>query len=385
MSEEAEPEPEQQPPAKLQTLGVDGAFSSTLTHHMILNRTDEDGPPTVLRGTSSYPGAEVQLVGFQYSGAHGPLPGNPYSAVVGEDGHWELALLPADGSALAPTGPCTLMLSLPEYGHKVTAYGCWVGDARCEAARAPCQDYGAPADHLYCPPSLRVPSSTVLRTAEEYKQRGGHLVTAPDHAHRTHPEDVDPLVATFDLLVSTEEAEAIVATAAPIMRRAGVTTDDGKSGRRSEGRTNDLAWLRHDENETVTRVVQRVADMIGLPAENAEKLQVIHYQEGQRYNRHADAYQPLSDRGKRAMGFAGNRMVTALFYLSDVAKGGGTGFSNLKMEIEPRCGKLLVFHNCYEGTCQVHPDSVHAGLPVVEGDKWAANLWFHERSMIQRG
>ena len=140
MSEEAEPEPEQQPPAKLTTLGVDGAFSSTLTHHMILNRTDEDGPPTVLRGTSSYPGAEVQLVGFQYSGAHGPLPGNPFSAVVGEDGHWELALLPADGSALAPTGPCTLMLSLPEYGHKVTAYGCWVGDARCEAARAPCHD-----------------------------------------------------------------------------------------------------------------------------------------------------------------------------------------------------------------------------------------------------
>ena len=86
------------------------------------------------------------------------------------------------------------------------------------------------------------------------------------------------------------------------MRRAGVTTDDGKSGRRSEGRTNDLAWLRHDENETIALVVERVANLIGLPPENAEKLQVIHYQEGQRYNRHADAYQPLSDRGKRAMG-----------------------------------------------------------------------------------
>ena len=77
--------------------------------------------------------------------------------------------------------------------------------------------------------------------------------------------------------------QAIIATAAPIMRRAGVTTDDGKSGRRSEGRTNDLAWLRHDENETISAVVERVANLVGLPVENAEKLQVIHYQEGQRY------------------------------------------------------------------------------------------------------
>lgn len=80
--------------------------------------------------------------------------------------------------------------------------------------------------------------------------------------------------------------QAIIATAAPIMRRAGVTTDDGKSGRRSEGRTNDLAWLRHDENETISAVVGRVANLVGLPMENAEKLQVIHYQEGQRYLPH---------------------------------------------------------------------------------------------------
>ena len=69
--------------------------------------------------------------------------------------------------------------------------------------------------------------------------------------------------------------------------------------------------------------------------------------------------------------------VTALFYLSDVKAGGGTGFSNLKMEVQAETGKLLVFHNCYEGTCQVHPDSVHAGLPVIEGDKWAVRPHIH--------
>ena len=53
---------------------------------------------------------------------------------------------------------------------------------------------------------LRVPSSTVLRTAEEYVERSGELVQAPEHAHRTHAEDDDPVVATFDNLISAEEA-----------------------------------------------------------------------------------------------------------------------------------------------------------------------------------
>ncbi len=38
-------------------------------------------------GTCRYPGAEVQFVGYQYSGASGPLPGIPYSTLADEDGN----------------------------------------------------------------------------------------------------------------------------------------------------------------------------------------------------------------------------------------------------------------------------------------------------------
>ena len=54
---------------------------------------------------------------------------------------------------------------------------------------------------------MRVPSVTKLRTSEEYLERSGELVTAPDHAHRTHEADPDPVVATFDALITAEEAE----------------------------------------------------------------------------------------------------------------------------------------------------------------------------------
>ena len=146
---------------------------------------------------------------------------------------WQIRLVPADGSDLVKTGPCTLTLSLPQYGQKVSAYGCWIGDSASISAPlsqhssmhtahcsllwpdlrvatitgSPCADYGAPADHLYCPPMLRGPSSTVLRTAEEYIERSGELVLAPDHAHRTHSDDPDPIVATFANLISEEEAQ----------------------------------------------------------------------------------------------------------------------------------------------------------------------------------
>ena len=61
---------------------------------------------------------------------------------------------------------------------------------------------------------LRVPSSTVMRTAEEYIERSGELVLAPAHAHRTHADDADPLIVTFDNLISEEEAK-VCATGPP--------------------------------------------------------------------------------------------------------------------------------------------------------------------------
>ena len=73
--------------------------------------------------------------------------------------------------------------------------------------------------------------------------------------------------------------------------------------------------------------------------------------------------------------------MTGLLYLNDVAAGGGSGFINMRFEVQAVARRLLVFHNCYVGTRSLHPDSNHAGLPVAAGDKWACNLWYREESM----
>jgi hypothetical protein len=44
-------------------------------------------------------------------------------------------------------------------------------------------------------------------------------------------------------------------------------------------------------------------------------------------------------------------------------------FSNMRFDVAPMTGRLLVFHNCYDGSRSLHPDSNHAGLPVTAGEK----------------
>ena len=72
----------------------------------------------------------------------------------------------------------------------------------------------------------------------------------------------------------------------------------------------------------------------------------------------------------------GNRVLTALIYLTDVGVGGETELVNLGIRVLPAVGRLLVFHDTYEGSATKHPDSYHAGRPPQDGSvKWAANLW----------
>ena len=63
-------------------------------------------------------------------------------------------------------------------------------------------------------------------------------------------------------------------------------------------------------------------------------------------------------------------------YLTSVAKGGGTEIAGRVVAAEQ--GRMLLFHNTATGTNELDPSTRHAGLPVIAGEKWACNLWFHE-------
>lgn len=187
----------------------------------------------------------------------------------------------------------------------------------------------------------------------------------------------EPLVATFDHFISVEECQALIAAAQPQLQRALVS--DGKEGVVSKGRTGQNCWVGHHHDAVISAVSTRLSELLTLPLENAESFQVIHYAESQQYAPHFDAWDADTPSGERCMARGGQRLVTCLLYLTTVNDGGGTTFPKLDLTVNAQQGRLVVFNNCYPGTAKRHPHSLHGGMPVNQGEKWACNLWFRER------
>lgn len=188
----------------------------------------------------------------------------------------------------------------------------------------------------------------------------------------------DPIVWTVDDFVSPNECRDVIKAAQGKLAAAKVSRLGTNT--RSNKRTNRVAWLPHDYSPTVRAVVDRIAEFVGLPADNAEKLQVIHYAKNEEYRPHFDAWDVTTEKGQEKTAEGGNRILTALVYLNSVARGGGTGFPKLEVEVAAKTGRMCIFHDLVDGGPERHPRALHAGLPVKAGEKWACNLWFRERS-----
>ncbi len=189
-----------------------------------------------------------------------------------------------------------------------------------------------------------------------------------------------PMVAVIDDVLGAEECRQFIELARESMQRAKVSLDD-ESGI-VDGRTGSNTWLAYDSVDVARAFGRRVSALVEIPLEHAEAIQVIHYGPGQKYGAHFDAYDLDTDKGRRCCKYGGQRLVTCLVYLNDVEEGGGTRFPKLDVEVSPRAGRMVIFHNVAPGDySRPHPASLHGGEPVQAGEKWAMNIWFHQASM----
>ncbi len=187
------------------------------------------------------------------------------------------------------------------------------------------------------------------------------------------------MVAVVHDFISEEECEEILAHTWQNMKRSKVASKDGK-GQKHDKRTGSNTWLKHDASPIINGVADRISEMVRMPLDNAEPFQVVHYKVGQEYNYHYDSFDE-SDIGfnEEYTKNGGQRLITVLGYLRDVPKGGETGFSRLGVNIQPRRGSIIVWWNVEPNTTKREIKSLHAGLPVLEGEKYAFNLWFREK------
>uniref|UniRef100_A0A0D9W0A7 procollagen-proline 4-dioxygenase n=1 Tax=Leersia perrieri TaxID=77586 RepID=A0A0D9W0A7_9ORYZ len=146
------------------------------------------------------------------------------------------------------------------------------------------------------------------------------------------------------------------------------------------------------KDDIVAGIEKRVAAWTFLPEENAESIQILHYELGQKYDAHFDYFHD-----KNNLKRGGHRVATVLMYLTDVKKGGETVFPNaagghlqLKDEtwsdcsrsglaVKPKKGDALLFFSLHVNAT-TDPSSLHGSCPVIEGEKWSATKWIHVRS-----
>ena len=189
----------------------------------------------------------------------------------------------------------------------------------------------------------------------------------------------DPEIYTIDNFLTNEECDHFINISKNQFKQSLVADINGGKGQLSNGRTSENTWIKHDEDPITFTIAKKIANIVNIPLKNAEKFQVVHYNENQEYRQHYDGWKhDYSPKALKNMEKGGQRMKTALVYLNTVEEGGGTKMTKLNKTITSEKGKLLVFNNTYKDSHERHVLSEHAGMPVLKGEKYIFNLWFRE-------
>ncbi|WP_415813813.1 TSUP family transporter [Mesobacillus thioparans] len=88
----------------------------------------------------------------------------------------------------------------------------------------------------------------------------------------------------------------------------------------SSARKSEQAWLHHNTNENVLQISERIASIVEQPLNHAEKLQIVRYQPGGKFNAHFDTFQSSSKLGREYLLKGGQRTYTALLYFLGIGQ-----------------------------------------------------------------
>ncbi|KAH0665957.1 hypothetical protein KY285_027163 [Solanum tuberosum] len=201
-----------------------------------------------------------------------------------------------------------------------------------------------------------------------------------------------PRAFVYEGFLTDEECNHLISLAKSELKRSAVADNESGKSKHSEVRTSSGMFISKAKDPIVSGIEDKIATWTFLPKENGEEIQVLRYEEGQKYEPHYDYF---VDKVNIARG--GHRFATVLMYLTDVEKGGETVFPKAEeshrrrsmaaddslsecakkgIAVKPRKGDALLFYSLHPNATP-DPISLHGGCPVLEGEKWSATKWIH--------
>lgn len=193
-----------------------------------------------------------------------------------------------------------------------------------------------------------------------------------------------PRVVLFGNVLSDSECDLLIEQSRNKLRRSGVI--NAITGALDVGpyRTSSGTHFKRGENELITRIERRIAELVDYPVHHGEPIQVLHYQPGGEYKPHYDYFDPAHQGHHQVLTQGGQRVATLIMYLSNVDVGGSTLFPQIGLGVLPRKGHAVYFAYCDEDGA-LDARTLHGGSPVSAGEKWIATKWFRQRAHSAQG
>ena len=187
-----------------------------------------------------------------------------------------------------------------------------------------------------------------------------------------------PRVILFGNLLGPEECDELIELSRGKLARSSVVNAATGSYDVHPHRTSAGTHFARGENELIRRIEARIAELMQIPMERGEPLQILHYQPGGEYRPHFDYFDPAQPGNEAVLQQGGQRTATLVMYLNDVEAGGSTVFHNVGLDVLPRRGNAVYFAYTTEAG-ELDKRSLHGGSPVSAGEKWIATKWFRQR------
>jgi len=187
-----------------------------------------------------------------------------------------------------------------------------------------------------------------------------------------------PRVILFGGLLAPEECDQLIELSRGKLARSSVVNAATGSYDVHPHRTSAGTHFARGENELIRRIEARISELVEIPIERGEPLQILHYRPGGEYKPHFDYFDPAQPGNEAVLQHGGQRVATLVMYLNDVEAGGSTVFPEVGLDVLPRRGHAVYFAYTTEDG-QLDKRSLHGGSPVGAGEKWIATKWFRQR------
>lgn len=245
----------------------------------------------------------------------------------------------------------------------------WETDTAAAAVEALIRDYLAEHARAHdLPPPVAVPAPL--------EANGAACIALPDRQVQVLASLLLPRVVVFGGLLSDAECQELIEQARPRLRRSRTLNLQTGIDEAHVARTSEGTMFARGESALCRRIEDRIAALLDWPLDHGEGLQVLRYGPGAEYRPHYDYFDPSQPGTAGTLVRGGQRVATVVIYLNTPARGGATVFPDAGFEAGAVRGNAVFFS--YD---RPHPmtRTLHAGAPVLEGEKWIATKWLRER------